>query len=404
MRIVILSDYFDDRGGAVGVAKALAFGLKNFGHDVSVITTTQNKTNTSIIPIMEVNGNESVPVYYVYSNYNLFWRPYLSLYNSQTVKAIKKIIDKIKPDVVHAHNIHIHLSYHSLKLAKKTSAKVFLTIHDTMLFHYGKITEFNYKISVWQQIKRAGKTYNPFRNIIICYYLKYVDKIFAVSNALKHVLNVNGIYNVEVVHNGIDVNAWRINEESIQKFKNRYNIENKKVIFFGGRINKEKGMMMMVVLKEIIKKIPRAMLLVATKIDNAAENMITMASDWGIEDKIVITGWLTGSELKAAYLASDIIVTPSIYFDSFPTINLEAMACKKPIIATCFGGSREAVIDGKTGYIVNPFNTKEMADKVIALLENPEKARAFGEAGYERVKNEFNLDKMINNYLEWYKK
>jgi len=80
------------------------------------------------------------------------------------------------------------------------------------------------------------------------------------------------------------------------------------------------------------------------------------------------------------------------------------MACKKPVVATCFGGSCEVVIDGKTGYIVNPFNTKEMADKVIDLLKNPEKARQFGEAGYERVKNEFNLEKMVNNYLARYNK
>ena len=66
MKIVILSDYFDDRGGAVGIAKAAAFGLKSFGHDVSVITTIQNK---SLAGKRNENG---IAVYPIYSNYNLF--------------------------------------------------------------------------------------------------------------------------------------------------------------------------------------------------------------------------------------------------------------------------------------------------------------------------------------------
>ena len=80
------------------------------------------------------------------------------------------------------------------------------------------------------------------------------------------------------------------------------------------------------------------------------------------------------------------------------------MACKKPVIATCFGGSREAVIDGETGYIVNPFNIDKLADKIIYLLKNSEVARKFGEAGYERVKKEFSSEKMIGDYLNWYGK
>lgn len=426
MKIVILSDYFDNRGGAVGVAKALAFGLKKLGHDVSVITTAQNKTNTSIIlplrgisrweTIMEVNGNEQIPVYYIYSDYNLFWRSYICLYNPQTIKTIEKIFADLKPNIVHAHNVHTHLSYYSLKLAKKSGAKVFLTTHDVQSFHYGKLTEFvnpknlscpekfNYKISAWQQIKKAGKTYNPFRNFIIRRYLKYVDKIFAVSEALKQALEDNGISNITVVYNGIDADSWQVDDAKIEEFKKKYKLEDRKIILFGGRISKANGMTMMVAMRKIAETVPQAVLLVAAKIDKAAENMIKTARDWRIADKIIVSGWLAGDELRAAYWSSNVIVVPSVYMDSCPLINMEAMACGKPVVATCFGGGREIVLDGETGYIVNPFDIDAMADKIIDLLQNPEKAIAFGEAGYERIKTKFNLDKMVNDYLCWYNK
>jgi glycosyltransferase involved in cell wall biosynthesis len=80
------------------------------------------------------------------------------------------------------------------------------------------------------------------------------------------------------------------------------------------------------------------------------------------------------------------------------------MACKKPVIATCFGGSKEVVLDGQTGYILNPYNTKLMAEKIIDLIKNPAKARTFGQAGYERVKNEFSLEKQAKRTMEWYQR
>ena len=130
--------------------------------------------------------------------------------------------------------------------------------------------------------------------------------------------------------------------------------------------------------------------------------MIDLSVKLGIRDNLVFTGWLNGDSLKSAFNACDMAVVPSVCFDSFPTINLEAMACRKPVIATCFGGSREAVLDRETGYIVNPYDTDNLTSKIIYLLKNPTKAQIFGQAGYERVKSKFNLDRMVSDYLSFY--
>lgn len=415
MRILILSDSYATGGGATQITRLLAEGLKNRGHNIVVVTSTQNKTNTSIISIMKADENNSVPVYYIYSDYNLFWRAYKGLCNPPVIRGVKKIINDFKPDIVQAHNIHSYISYHTLKIAKKSGAKVFLTAHDVQLFHYGKLMEFinpqnltvqekfNYKISVLQQIKRYGKTYNPLRNIIIRYYLKYVDKIFAVSNALKEALNQNGIANVAVIYNGADPNEWQSDKNAIDEFKKKYSLIEKKIILFGGRLNEMKGGREIVLaMEKVSKEVPDARLLILGEIDDYANNMIDLASKMGIRDKLIFTGWLTDDLLKSAFNACDIVTVPSICFDSFPTINLEAMACHKPVVATCFGGSREAVLDGKTGYIVNPYDINDLASKIVYLLKNQSEALRLGENGYIRVKTEFNLDKMVSNYLSFY--
>jgi len=402
MRILFLQDDFPPQsfGGAGNVAFDLAREIKKRGHSVFVLTAVRDKKDEGSVEY------EGLKVFKVYSNYHERWRAYLSLYNPQTVKKIKNLIDEIKPDIIHAHNVHYHLSYHSLKLAKRSGAKVFLTAHDGMIFSHGKFAGFidlknpscaskNYRVSRRIQIRRFRKRYNPFRNLVIRHYLRYVDTVFAVSHALKDALNQNGIRGVETVHNGIDVDQYSISPDKVNEFKKRYNILDKKIVLFGGRISKFKGSEKIIeAMKIIVFELPAATLLVAGRGGDTSAP--------GLVSHTVFTGWLSGDDLKCAYHASDVVVMPSIYFEAFGLIVLEAMAAKKPVVATCFGGPCEIVIDGQTGYIENPFHIKAMAEKITYLLNNSEEAARFGKKGYERARDCFSLDKQAAGYLSFY--
>ena len=440
MKILILSDSFppESKGGADRVAFNLVNGFSKKGHQVFVITTSRSRytqmelasQDTQIHaeknylrksayaegknPRVSASTNQGIQIYRIYvPYYHERWRAYLSLYNPWAIKQVKKIIKEIKPDIVNAHNIHYYLSYHCLKIANKYSKAVFLTAHDVMLFHYGKLTEFidfdnlsipknfNYKVTPFQQIKRFKKRYNPFRNIIIRHYLKYVKKIFAVSYALKNALEQNKIKNIKVIYNGINVNEWKVSENEIEKFKQKYNLFNKKIVFFGGRLSTLKGgKRILMAMKKVTKQVPESVLLVVGGKEKYAQKMLDLAKNKGIS--LMLTGWIEGKELKSAYHSSDLVVVPSIYLDPFPTINLEAMACKKPVIGSCFGGTPEIIQDGVTGYIVNPLDIQIMAEKIIELLKNPQKAKQFGKNGYQRVKKYFSLDQQVRETLKYY--
>lgn len=410
MKILFLSDDFPPQsfGGAGIVAYNIAKEMHERGHDVLVATSVQERTDEGEI---EYNG---LKVRRMYSQYHERWRAYLSLYNPQTVHKINEILEEFKPDVVHAHNVHAHLSYHCLRLAKRSEAKVFLTAHDVMSFHYGKLYEFidkddlscsnrpQYRISPFMQMRKYRWRYNPLRNMVIRYYLQYVDTIFAVSNALKDALEQNGINNVTVVHNGIDVEEWKVDQSIVDQFKEQHRLVGKKVVLFGGRLSEAKGgQQAILAMKEVVADTPDAVLLVMGNRNTYAEKIEHAAQSLGIADNLVFTGWISGDQLKAAYASADVVLVPSVCLDSFPTINLEAMAMGKPVVATCFGGSREAVQDGKSGYIVNPLNVSEMAKKISMLL-NGEGIQK-GRMGYEIVQKHFTLksqvDKLIAGYL-----
>ncbi len=386
MKILIFADSFppDAPGGAGRSTFDLARAFQKKGHSVFVITTCQEKN------LSKESDLKGLKIFRIYANYRSRWRAYLSLCNPQTVGLVSKLLQEIKPDIVHANNIHYYLSYFCLRIAKKYSKGVFLTARDVMSFNYGKLATKKYlERCVYQthwldHLKQAQKRYNPFRNVIIRHYLNSIDKVFVISEALKQALQENKIKNVEVIYNGIDVEDWKINPELVKGFKEKYNIQNKKVILFAGRISELKG----------LKQISRAVAKVKEKIPEA---VLLIVGKGGI-------GWLTGSELKSAYWAADVVVTPSIHLDAFNRTNIEGMACKKPVVGTCFGGTPEIVQDGITGFVVNPLNIEQMADKLLDLLKNPQKAKQFGEAGFERVQQKFNLEKQADKYLDWFKR
>lgn len=412
MRILYLADDFPPMsyGGGGVVAYNLAKEMARRGNEVFVITTVQ-KSDEEKKEIFD-----GLTVYRIYSKYPYpyFLKSYISLCNPFTIPKIKKIAREIKPDIIHCHHIHSHISYYSFKVAKKLGARVYLTAHDVMLVSYGKSyfseNVKNYKIGLKEQIKAVGKiyNYNPFRNIIIKHYLKYVDKIFTVSDALKQVLSDNGVKNMETVHNGIDVSVWREDSGEINDFKLRFNLENKKIIFWGGgRLSGAKGSAQILKAIKIIKENygnKDAVLVIAGSKGYYTDKIEDMVKSLKIEDSIVLTGELNFEEMRTAFFACSVSVAPSICFDSFPTVNLEAMAAKKSVVATCFGGSRELVKDNETGYIVNPNNENLLAEKIYDLLKNPEKARAFGENGFERVKNLFSIETQADKTLYWYNK
>lgn len=406
MKILFLQDDFPPQsfGGAGISTYELAAGMKEAGHDVFVITACRKEREAG-----ESNYN-GIKVFKVASDYPARWRAYVSLYNRPVVRRVEELLKKIRPDVVHANNIHFYLSYHCLKVANRYAKAVVFTARDAMAFNFAKLQtrryleNFDCRVTWRDHIKQARKRWNPFRNFFIKRYLGYADKIFALSESLKGALVQNGIKNVEVMGNGIDIRGWNVGADMMACFREKFGLFNKKVILFGGRLSGAKGGEKAIeALALITKEAPDAVLLVVGSVDWYARVMKERAEKLGVKKNLVFTGWIGREEIKAAYAASDVVLMPSICLDAFGRVNIEAMASKKPVVGTCYGGTPEIVVDGLTGYIVNPLYPEQIAEKTLDLLGNSKKAEKFGQAGYERVKTNFNLEDVVKKYVAAYK-
>jgi glycosyltransferase involved in cell wall biosynthesis len=99
--------------------------------------------------------------------------------------------------------------------------------------------------------------------------------------------------------------------------------------------------------------------------------------------------------------ALDVFVLPS-WIEGMPITVLEAMAHRKPVVATPVGGTPELVVDGETGLLVPPRDPEALAEALRSLVADPKRARRLGEAGYARVAERFTVDRMTTRVLEVY--
>lgn len=399
MKILMLNDRIppENRGGAGEVFWRLATALHSTGHDIHVIAATEKASFDDV--------RDGIPTYHIHSQYPNRFRAWFSLYNPQTIAPLKQLYKQIEPDVINAHNIHEHLSYHALTLANQMGISTVFSSHDVMPFAYHKMSYFiepdicgapshgSYRVPPLFNLKQMRLRYNPLRNITIKQVLtKQTQRRTTPSRELAIAHAANSLPEFIPVHNGIDVDAWQVSHDVVDALRQRLNLSGRKVILFAGRLTTAKGTRQVLdALQHVIRDVPEVTLLVLSP--TPIDEQVTDEKYTNLrENHIQSGGWLQGDDLVAAYHLADIVVVPSIVFDTFPTVNLEAMATSTPVLASCYGGSHEAVEDGKTGYIINPFDTEAFAVKLTRLLQDDDLRNKMGKAGYERVSTQFSID------------
>ena len=107
------------------------------------------------------------------------------------------------------------------------------------------------------------------------------------------------------------------------------------------------------------------------------------------------------NDIPQLLAASDLSVLPS-HEEGFSNVILESMAAGLPLVATHVGGNPEAIVNGETGWLVPPRDPGALAEKIIDLLNDPDKAEQWGNRNLRRVKQLFSVQKMIDNHLSLY--
>jgi phosphatidylinositol alpha-1,6-mannosyltransferase len=115
----------------------------------------------------------------------------------------------------------------------------------------------------------------------------------------------------------------------------------------------------------------------------------------GLAGSVVLTGPVAPGELPAHYAAGDVFAMPcrtrraGLDVEGLGMVFLEAAACGRPVVAGTSGGAPEAVLDGRTGHVVDPRSPQAVAAAITGLLDDPAAARAMGDAGRRWVEQQW---------------
>lgn len=402
-KIIYICDSFppESIGGAAIIVDQLASNISKY-FETFVITTSAESKKTVLL-----RKKWGVLIKIARQGNNQKYRFLKTLFLNREAKELIKVFLRIDPDIVHFHNIHEHFSYALLKKIRhlKPNIKMFITAHDGMSISYGKLSNIDEKIGVDKpakisfltNIKIAGFSWVPFRSFFIKKFLSYVDKVVVVSASLEKQLKYNGITKTFVIHNGL---SSIDTSESLPKRMREILAKKKNWITFSGRVSRAKGVYNLIeAFKEIKRKSSNIGLLIIGEETSGLKNAIQSNH---LENDIYCTGWLDYKIARLLINGNDVCVVPSLYIDPFPTVVIEAAASKCPLVVSSFGGAKEVIINNKSGFIVNPYNINELAEKVFELIHNKKKAQLFSKNAFLRFKKSFSTEQFINKHLKLY--
>ena len=308
-------------------------------------------------------------------------------------------------DIVHCHTWYSHLAGCLLK--QLVNAPLVLTTHSLEPHRPWKVEQLGtaYQATTW--IEKTA-----YQN---------ADGVIAVSQSMKR--DVHDAYDVpldkvRVIHNGIDLNEYQPtpNPAILEK----YGIDpTQPFLLFVGRITRQKGIIHLVnAIPQIRAGVQIVLCAGAPDTPEIGAEMAQRVEQVRAETAnpvIWIPEMISKADIIALYTGASVFVCPSVY-EPFGIINVEAMACGTPVVASAVGGIPEIVVHGETGLLV-PFETtsvddveplhpqlyaRNLAHAVNSLLEAPDELAAMGRQARKRAEEQFSWTSIARQTLDFY--
>jgi glycosyltransferase involved in cell wall biosynthesis len=241
------------------------------------------------------------------------------------------------------------------------------------------------------------------------YLMKRVRKVVMQNKEVRSKLVSSGKIDPEklvVISLGVDTSKFNpdINAGNI---KERYGLNDKTIVSFASTIIPRKGVEYLVRAANIVvNQMGYKDILFLLKGKESEKEYLKfihkLIEKYKLEKNIkIITGFLPHEDVKKLYIASDIYVLPSLE-EPCPTSLLEPLACGKPLVGTNVGGIVTMIKDGWNGFLVEPANEKQLAERIKYLIDHPEKWGEMGRNSRKLAEEEFDWRKIADRYLEVY--
>ena len=352
-------------GGVEKHVFEISNALTKRGHLVTVLTTRSPAHSR----YHEIAGIEVIRI------------PYgIPLYSSSIPFRIFGYLNPHDYDLIHAHTPTPTIADLAC-LKYRGKVPFILTYHNdiTKGGHAGKIISYVYNNTLGNFLLKNS-------DLIITTTRSYAEK----SVSLK---GFN--HKVKVIPNGVNLNKFNKGIDR-KKIKVEHGIPiQSKVVLFTGAIEEYKGVEYLIKAFKKVLNYEKTSYLIIVGSGTLLKQLKEMTLELEISDNVIFAGYVRDGDLPYYYSASDLFVLPSISEkEGFGIVQLEAMACGKPVICTNLPGVNEVDKDEVASIHVPPKDSEALANAMIKLLEDENLAKRMGENGRKLVEEKYTWEKI----------
>ena len=376
MRIIQVSPWFYPHfGGVESHVQTLSKKLTEKNIEVLILTSRYSRE----LPETELIDNLRV----------IRVKTLSTLFDTPITPALKRELENIDFDIVHAHLPPPLSAYYASKISWKKKRPFILTYHCDMEIPIPVLGKFIVRFYE----KTLGKaTIARTRKIVV------TTKSYSATSRM--------LWNKEeiVIPSCVDVNLFKPAEESENtepSIRKILNIEdNKKIILFVGRLVRHKGIEHLI---EAMRFLDDNVVLIIAGKGEHKKILVNLARLHNLEQRIRFISIPNLKFLIKLYQSTDIFVLPSVTrLEAFGLVTLEAMACGKPVIVSNVPGVRDVITAEYNGLLFETMNARDLADKINQLVKDDDLSIELGKNGRKTVLEKYNWNIIIEEYVKLY--
>ncbi len=386
----ISPEYLPLSGGTGAYVYYLSNELMKHGYSVCIVTGYSQAG--------DVRVNEKLSVFFLRTSKTPIVKSFM--FAGSSLRKLNSVRDSVHVDITHA-NLPLVPNFAVPANFGKT---LISTVHSTWKGEAEAIRGEPY--SRLNPNEKFMVSFNWFLRIFEESMLKRSNKIIAVSDfTRRELLQYYKVREdkIRVIHNGVDTNKFQpASDKRKAKQELGFNPDDIAILSVG-RLYARKGLFTLIEsMPAVVRRFPRAKFIISGKgQSNEMKKLEAHTQKLGIIDNIVFTGYYPDRKLPRLYQAADVFAF-STFYENLPFAVLEALSTGLPVVTTNVGGIPEMIENGENGFLVQPFNSHELSDRILYYLEHPSAASKMALMARKVIEERFDWRLIVKKVLKVY--
>lgn len=374
LRILLVHNAYQHRGGEDTVVEAEIALLRAYGHAVE--TYTRSNDDVAGLSALALARD--------------------TLWSARTSRDLEVVVRRFRPDVIHVHNTFPLISPSLYWAAARAGVPVVQTLHNfrlmclnALFLREGRVCEDCMGHLPWQGVARACYRGSHAASAALAGMLTLHRGLGTYQNKVARYIALNEFCRSKFIEGGLPGDRVVVKPNFVD-FEAPVS-SSREGLLFVGRLSVEKGL---TTLAQAVALEPQLQLRVAGDGPEAGQ-LDGLAG-------VSRLGSLPGEEVRQEMNRAVALVVPSIWYENFPRTIVEAFACGLPVIASRIGALADIVADGRTGLLYEPGNPRDLADKMAWALAYPEQMAVMGRNARAQYEAEFSAEVNYRRLMEIY--